>query len=284
MENIELKNIAETLASEMKSPVEIIHPHHNSIVRIALPQGWALVEKNDEAMLDRPLRKKALVKLTDADSFIDYVTRHGDLQECTIWCEANYKAGKVAFIGILNDHSPSTYPPAWRDHRAKFTPDFSEEWQRWFGNTKTAFSQTDFAVFIEDNIKDIRSVDGSPTGAQMLDMALTFEANQDLRFKSAIRLQSGGVSMSFTQDDDKQTVQKMQVFDRFTLGFPVFWNSEAYQVDARLRYRVREGKLTFWYELIRADKVLEAATKTLIEYIRGKTGNAFFFGDPFSKD
>lgn len=116
----------------------------------------------------------------------------------------------------------------------------------------------------------------------MLEMALTFEANQDMRFKSAIRLQSGGVQMQFVQDDDAQTLQKMQVFDRFSLGFPVFWNGDAYRIDARLRYRVRDGKLTFWFELIRQDKVLESATQTLISQIREKTGNPFFFGDPFA--
>ncbi|MDE2441598.1 MAG: DUF2303 family protein, partial [Betaproteobacteria bacterium] len=125
------------------------------------------------------------------------------------------------------------------------------------------------------------ATDNSPTGAQMLEMALTFEANQDMRFKSAIRLQNGGVQMSFVQDDDAQTLQKMSVFDRFSLGFPVFWNGDAYRVDARLRYRVRDGKLTFWFELIRQDKVLEAATQTLIAQIREKTGNPFFFGEPF---
>jgi len=41
--------------------------------------------------------------------------------------------------------------------------------------------------------------------------------------------------------------------------------------------------LTFWFELIRQDKVLEAATQTLIGQIREKTGNPFFFGEPFSQ-
>lgn len=284
METVEMKNLAETLAKEMKAPVEVIAGDSDVIRRLALPPGWTLVEKNDETLLERPLRKKARVTLSDADSFIDYVARHGEAHDCTIWCDADYKAGKVGFTGILNDHGAAANTPAWRDHRAKFTPEFSEEWVRWTAKNSVFFSQGDFAIFIENNLKDIASVDGSPSGSQMLEMALTFEANQDMRFKSAIRLQSGGVSMSFTQDDDAQTVQKMQVFDRFTLGFPVFWNADAYQVDARLRYRVRDGKLTFWYELIRADKVLEAATKTLIEHIRMKTGFPFFFGDAFSSD
>jgi len=283
VENPELNNIAETLAREMKQPIEIISEPSGNLKRVALPPYWTLVEKDDDArLLAAPRRKIAKVRLLDAESFIEYVRRHGSMADSTIWCVADYLAGKVNFLGILNDHGEDENKAAWRDHRATFAPVFSEEWNRWVAQHKKPFSQADFASFIEDNLKDIASVEGQPTGAQMLEMALTFEANQDMRFKSAIRLQNGGVQMSFAQDDDAQTLQKMQVFDRFSIGFPVFWNGDAYRLDARLRYRVREGKLTFWFELIRQDKVLEAATQTLIAEIREKTGNPFFFGEPFT--
>ena len=72
----------------------------------------------------------------------------------------------------------------------------------------------------------------------------------------------------------------MQMFDRLNIGIPVFWNGDPYQIDARLRYRVREGKVTFWYELIRPDKVLEAATAGVIDIIKAQTGTPFFFGEP----
>lgn len=280
MENPELTNIAETLAREMKQPFPII-TGLDRIKRMALPPGWSIDERNDEKHDSAPWRKVAKVRLHDADSFIDYTKRHGSLTDSTIWCVADYKAGKVGFTTIINDHGEDPEKADWRDHRATFTPEFSEEWNRWFGKNKACFSQAEFAAFIEDNLKDIVSVDDSPTGAQMLEMALSFEANQDMRFKSAIRLQSGGVQMSFTQDDDAQTLAKMQMFDRFSIGIPVFWNGEAYRIDARLRYRVRDGKLAFWFELIRPDKTLEAATQTLIATIREKTGNPFFFGEPF---
>ena len=284
MDNTQLPNIAETLAREMKEPVEIISEQKGNLKRVALPPGWTLAEKDDDAkLLAAPRRKKANVVVQDADSFIEYTKRHGSLTDSTIWCIADYKAGKVDFTAIINDHGEDPTKADWRDHRAKFSPEFSEEWNRWNAKHKEPFTQGEFAAFIEDNLKDVVSVNDSPTGGQMLEMALTFEANQDMRFKSAIRLQNGGVTMSFMQDDDAQTLQKMQVFDRFTLGFPVFWSGDAYQVDARLRYRVREGRLTFWFELIRQDKVLEAATKTLIGQIREKTGNPFFFGEPFAQ-
>lgn len=282
MEDYENTNIAETLAREMKQPIEIISEPNGNLKRVALPPGWTMVEKDDDQkLLANPRRKLAKVRLHDAESFIDYNNRHGSLADSTIWCLADYKAGKVGFTAILNDHGEEEWEAAWRDHRATFSPEFSEEWNRWTGMHKKPFTQPDFAAFIEDNLKDIASVESSATGAQMLEMAVTFEANQDMRFKSAIRLQNGGVQMSFVQDDDAQTLQKMQVFDRFSLGLPVFWNGDAYRLDARLRYRVRDGKLTFWFELIRADKVLEAATQTLIGVIREKTGTPFFFGEPF---
>ncbi|HEX7907305.1 MAG TPA: DUF2303 family protein [Paraburkholderia sp.] len=278
------KNLAETLATELKAPIEIASNTAAAIRRVALPPGWKLEEHDEERNLAAPLRKTATVRVRDSDSFIEYVKRHGSLTDCTIWCSANYVEGKVAFQAIVNDHGSDAAAAAWRDHKAYFAPEFSEEWRRWTAQNKKQMTQTDFAAFLEDNLKDVASVDGSglPTGSAMLEMAIAFEATQDMRFKSAIRLQNGGVNLSFVQDDDAQTLQKMAVFERFAIGIPVFWNGDPYQVDARLRYRVRDGKLVFWFELVRTDKILEAAAQTVIGVIREKTGNPFFFGDPFA--
>lgn len=105
-------------------------------------------------------------------------------------------------------------------------------------------TQAEFATFIEDNLADIAGSDGLPSGADMLRMSIDFEAKQDMRFKSALRLQSGGVDLAFVQQEDNGTLEKMKLFDRFAIGVPVFWGDAAYRVEARLRYRVREGKLS----------------------------------------
>jgi uncharacterized protein YfdQ (DUF2303 family) len=275
----ERENIAKTLARELKVPIEIASEQH--IKRIALPPGWEIKECDDVRLLPAPSRKISVVRLADAEGFVAYIKRHGSLTHCTIWCELNPTAGNVLFTGIINDHGEDEHATAWRDHLAFLNPEKAEEWNRWTGKNKQTFTQADFAAFIEDNLRDIAGVEGQPSGAQMLEMALAFEANQDVRFKSAMRLQNGGVQMSFVQDDDAQTLQRMQVFDRFSIGIPVFWNGDPYRIDARLRYRVRDGKLAFWYELMRFDKVFEAATAAIVTVIREKTGNPFFFGSPF---
>lgn len=274
---IEAENIAATVAREARKPIPFCMGEHT---HIAVPDGYNIEDM--ERFELAPRRKHSKVALIDDDSFITYAKRHGSLSNATIWCNADYTAGRVGFTAILNDHGEQEGEQQWRDNLATFAPVFSEEWKRWNGMNKQAFSQAEFAAFIEENLKNITGAEGSPTGAQMLEMALSFEANQDLRFKSALRLQSGGVQMSFVQDDDSQTLAKMQMFDRFSIGIQVFWNGDGYQVDARLRYRVRDGKLTFWFELMRPDKILEAATKTLIEKIKSETGMPFFFGNPFA--
>jgi uncharacterized protein YfdQ (DUF2303 family) len=284
MEPITTPNLAETLAKELKQPLEIASNTAAALRRVALPPGWKLEEHDDERSLAAPLRKTATVRVRDAESFIAYVKRHGSLTDSTVWCLADYVQGKIAFTGIVNDHGEDATAAAWRDHRVYFSPEFSEEWRRWSGMNKKAFTQVEFGAFIEENLKDIASPEGAglPSGSAMLEMALSFEAVQDMRFKSAVRMQNGGVNLSFVQDDDAQTLQKMAVFERFAIGIPVFWNGDAYQIDARLRYRVRDGKLSFWFELIRADKVLEAAATTVIAAIKDQTGSPFFFGDPFA--
>ena len=276
-----LAAISQPHLNEAPKPVEIISAEYiDDIRRVALPPGWTLEERDDINIRTYPRRKEGRVTLTDAESFIDYISRHKIPDSTTVYCQVDYKKGDVNLCAVLNDHLGQHDGQQWRDHLAIFSPVESVEWQRWTGSDTKQFNQVEFALFLEENLRDIATVEGMPTGQQLLEMALSFEANQDMRFKSAMRLQNGGVQMSFVQDDDSQTLAKMQMFDKIALGIPLFWNGAAYRLDARLRYRVRDGKLIFWYELIRPDKVIEDAVKVLIEHIKEKTQVFFYFGDP----
>lgn len=269
-------------AIEAPKPVHLLGGSNDIeyLAHVALPPNWTLKEVDTESKLDHPRRKVAKVILTDLDSFIAFVCEHAPHDHASIYCAADFIAGDVAFKAILNDHGPSVDDRNWRDFTASFEPRKSVEWNRWKSMDRKHFTQAEFAAWIEENGKDIAGVEGYPTGAQMLEMALNMEANQDVRFKSAIRLQNGGVQLSFVQDDDAQTLAKMELFKGFALGMPVFWNGDPFRVEARLRYRVRDGKLTFWYELIRPDKILEAAAKEIVEAVRTGTDIPFYFGNP----
>ena len=73
----------------------------------------------------------------------------------------------------------------------------------------------------------------------------------------------------------------MQFFERFTLGLPVFDGStSAYPLEARLKYREKDGSVKFWYDLIRPDRVFKTAVADELEKINAATGFPVISGKP----
>jgi uncharacterized protein YfdQ (DUF2303 family) len=244
-----------------------------------VPDGCSV--ENLEHFLPAPTRKHAEVTVTATDSFIAYAKKHGSLDECVIYAEIDATASRCVLRALMNDHGADA--AKWRDHRCTFAPALAVEWKRWISKdgSKNAMSQTDFATWLEDNQGDVRSVNGSPSGADVLAMALAFEANADKRVKSHVNLQNGGVRFEYVEDETKDTRTAMEVFRRFTLALPVFDGStDAYPVEARLKYRDNSGKVTFWYELIRPDRAFKTAVQSALDQIKAETGFMLLQGTP----
>jgi len=99
--------------------------------------------------------------------------------------------------------------------------------------------------------------------------------------KSRINLQNGGVQFEFVEDENKDTRTTMKVFERFTIGVPVFDGSaNAYPIEARLKYREKDGKVNFWFELIRPDRVFKTAVMEELAAIKTSTGFPVISGKP----
>lgn len=246
---------------------------------VVLPAGCHI--EDIEKLLPFPTRKRAEVTVTSTDSFIAYSKKHGSLDECVIYAEIDATASRCVLCALMNDHGADG--AKWRDHRCTFAPALAVEWKRWISKdgSKNAMTQADFATWLEDNQGDVRSVNGSPTGADILAMAQAFEVHADKKVKSHINLQNGGVRFEFIEDETKDTRTSMEVFRRFTLALPVFDGStEAYPVEARLKYRDNSGKVTFWYELIRPDRAFKTAVQSALDQIKAETGFMLLQGTP----
>lgn len=281
------ENYAQTIASESRRPVSIKETERGSLV--ALPEGWSLrTDSSLEALANHPFRKKGTARFKVQESFVEYVNKH-KLPESVIYAKVNKgeRDAPLTVTAVFNDHEEeqnqlagSEVAAGWQDFRAILAPEASHEWRTWTANSGKAMSQFEFAQFIDDNIKDISSSqDGFPTGTEMLQMALAFELSQDKRIKSAIRIQSGGTNIEYVEDDDASTVARMQAFDKFMLGIPVFWRGQAYAVEAKLRYRVREGKLTLWYDLVRTDVVVDDAVEQVLQAVGTGTASSILYGE-----
>jgi len=274
-----VSEIANIAARPITVALDVTAIREQKLPAMFTPNGYSVqILDNLEKHLPAPLRKIGKAQLDDLDSFVWYVKEHGSLSNCRIYTAVDYKTGSLTFKAVFNDHEQEA--AAWRDFTAVFAPEMSLEWLRWSHNNKRFFTQAEFASFIEDNMPEIATIDGLPTGSDMMQLATHFEATSEKKFKAGTRLQSGGVSIEYIDQEDAGTLARMQVFEKFALGMPIYFNGAAYRIDARLKYRIREGKLTLWYELIRPEKIIEDAAKELIAGVRDKTGMPVLFGKP----
>lgn len=253
-----------------------VHFPERCVPFAVVPEGY--VAETLEHILDAPARKRGKVTLLDADSYVLYTKEHGSMATCRHYADVNYELSLCTVVGIINDHGAAEDEPRWRDHTATFSPKLGIEWKRWTASNTIAMPQSKFAAFIEDNIGDIN---GTPNGAEMLGMALDFEATSDKRFKRRIDLQAGGVQLEYVDKADETTSRKLKMFERFNIAIPVFQGSSAaYPVECRLKFRQANDALSFWYELVRPDRVFRQAVTDEIGAIKEKTGFMLLYGNP----
>lgn len=282
MKSDDTQNIAQTLAEVLPTPrvahTQTARGEDNAIVHLAAPTNFTIHKIDNEPLLPNPRRAKASAVLSTPDAFLEYVARHKN-ESTLVWSDFDPVTYKLSFRAVIDEHAKDL--PGWRGHTATFTPALSNEWKVWTGHdsNKEPFSQLEFALFLERQADDITEAEGYPTHAQMLEMAINFEARQDQAVKSAVRTQSGGVELTYISKDDAQTEQKMKVFDKFKIGIPVFRGAKdtdgktiAFAIDARLRYRYQSSAVKFWYELVRADKTHEAAALDMIKRVKDGLG------------
>lgn len=267
------RNIADSLAELLPKPelMLVAAADSDQIQHVAVPKGFELKTIDSEHLLPNPRRTSAKAELREGDSFIAYVQRHAG-PACVVWCAFNPQTFALKFTAVIDEHAKGL--AGWRKHSATYEPSKSHEWNVWTGNNGNgkAQAQVAFAEFLERNDGDIASIEGLPSSLDMMKLATEFEANGERKVKSVVRLQGGGSRVDFVDDDTDATIAQMRLFERFAVGIPVFWAGPAYRIDARLKYRHASGKVNFWYELIRPDRVHEAAARELIEKVRAGIG------------
>lgn len=266
-------NQVDSIINEARKP-ELIHIQDRPAV--FLPNGYSI--EMMETLLPHPTRKCGTVTLDDVDSFSDYVKREGSLASSRIYADIDVIKDRVQFVAVLNDHTEAD--ANWRDYRAVYQPRKSVEWTSWMKHNGENMSQAAFAAFLTDNIKDIANIEGMPTGAQVLAMALEFQSKQEVIVKSVLRPQNGTVAFSYIDQEDEATTKRMEFFERFALGIAPFFNGGGYEIVARLKYRTVGSKLTFWYELVRPDLALQDATRDIVATIKENTGLPLYYGNP----
>jgi uncharacterized protein YfdQ (DUF2303 family) len=214
-----------------------------------------------EQFLPRPLRITQAVMLYDTDSFIGYLKEF--MTGATI---IFFDAEGEQFVAAFDYHEIGK--PSWCAHSATYKPRRSVEFTTWMDGNRKQMTQVDFARFLEENLPDI----AEPNSADLLQVALTFEAKKSVEFSSGVRLNNGQIQFQY-DEVVRGTAQKgtIEIPEKFVLGIPIHLNGPAYRIDVRLRWRLTDGKVVFWYEVVRPHRFIEHALKEIRERIASDT-------------
>lgn len=233
---------------------------------IVVPEGYKV--EDIERYLDFPARARGIIKAETPDAFIAYFNRFADETEdgkddpdgCSM---VFARSGDFLVKGIIDWHVPHDQP-GFAEHRVTYEAPRSDEWKIWTAMNGTAMPQADFSRFIEDNVKDIRE----PAGADVLEVARQMEVKKNVEFASAERLSDGQREFTYNETVEGSTRRgQLKIPEEFKLGIPVFIDGPAYEVTARLRYRINGGQLSLWYDLFRPHEIERDAFGEVVKKI-----------------
>jgi uncharacterized protein YfdQ (DUF2303 family) len=236
----------------------------------------------------QPERVQGTATIGDADSFLAHVARFA-AERSAIFASADRK---VPALVAVYDYSGKG-APAFHQHRARYACPLSEEWQAWAAKDGQAMQQADFAAFLEDRIGDvivppIGELDEFAalmqatfaTPQKLLELARGLAITAELRVKQAVNLSSGAGSLQFEEVHAGEGGQPLTVPNFFLIAIPVFRSGPAYRIPVRLRYRVSGGKIVWFYNGHRADKVFDHAFDEIVHRVAEGSKLPVYVGAP----
>ena len=241
-----------------------------------------------------PDRITGTATLRDEASFIAHV-KEMRMPNTSIF--ANPDASAPSLTAVYDYHAVfgDTQEPAFGVHRAHWPLALSKEWKAWTGAAGKSMSPTEFAEFLELYVPDVYWGDQHSdftkklieqlelrlaTPSSLIALSRNLAVNVDVNVRQAQTLSSGEIAMTYVEQHRDGEGQPLRVSNAFLIAIPVFFGGPTYQLLARLRYRLREGKITWAYDLHRTDLAFDAAFKEICERVQSETDRTVFLGAP----
>ncbi|MCU4406677.1 YfdQ family protein [Acinetobacter junii] len=225
-----------------------------------------------EDVLERPLQLEQSVKLDTAKDFIKYVDRFADRDSIIF---VNVLGGR--FKAVLDYHEVEKKSddgvvanPRHGKHVANFVVEKTSEFKKIEASSGEKFTQTQFALFLEDVMPYINK----PDAAELYEIVQTLNAKTNVDFKSGIRTDNGQVQLTYNETIEARAgvSGNLTIPEQIVFGIQVHRGGEHYALPARFRHRIKDGAITFWYDLDQLEKAIEKSMEDTIDYIRnGKT-------------
>lgn len=246
-----------------------------------------------DAYRTKPERRTGTARVLELVSFMDLTQRFAD-EDSALFADPDPRAPSLT--AVLDYHEKTAEgAPRFGTHRIVYAFPLSDEWKAWQAANGKELSQAAFAELVENRILDVTDPSGAGEQARALADALgaTFASPSKLldlsrglslrvgqKVRNALSLASGEMQVEFITEHQDQQGQPLRIPSAFLIGIPVFRNGDVYRLAVRLRYRLREGNVTWFYEIYRADRAFDDAFTEACTKAQMQTGLPLFFGSP----
>lgn len=253
--------------------VEAPKPHLMDVAGVPVivtPPGWNISEQTEllpAEFVQTPGQIETTVVVGNDESFAHY-----DALFTTEATQYFVRRSDSRVTAVFDYHQPGK--PAHRGHLLARRYTLSREFTEWKANSGKNFSQKAFAEFLQDRMHHLsRSERADVSQAQLLQAVLQFRANQNSVCNSATNLSNGDVRFEYTKDTQ---VLSATLPTQLLLAFRIYEFGQQWEIAARLNYELKEGKVTFSYQLINVDSLVEDAFAAEVERLRQLIGGKFF--------
>lgn len=219
------------------------------------PAGQKMTVEDMERFGDAPARIRETATFETPKAFTDYIK---DFAAPNTRVFAALDAKKV--VAHLDYHATPD-KPSWSTHKAIYPAVFDQSFGAWASVHGKPLGQKEFAEFLEDRAEDAIN----PTPADLMEVALKFEAIRNVDFKSAINLSSN--ERQFRYEEKDSVGGSVAAPKIIALRTPVFYGSDPVEWRARFSYAITGGSLFFTVKIHRLDEVLDKEFQRLTDAI-----------------
>lgn len=274
------------LGRQLPRPINVEGPNRSLVV----PAGFQIVPApfNPDAAVKSYVDSS--VEIHELDSFTRYVKRFQNantlvflalvldgpvIKSSSVTAIFDYHGGRAEGgedAVSLNDCTVGRLA-----HRATYTCPPSVEWQEWSANSGKKMDQEGFAKFLEDHGRQITN----PDGASILELVMNFEQAVNVTFESKIARQGGLKTISYRETDNTaKKAGQVSIPEKMELCFAVFRSGEKQVLEAKINFKVTNGVLQLWYDLVAPHVTVFEAVQSIADDIESETGIIPISGRP----
>lgn len=206
---------------------------------------------------------------------------------------ADRDGARLTAILDFHPEGPGNDDARFGGHRVVYNLPHSEEWKAWLHYDGAPMDQGQFAAFVEERLADVvmpnpqmlgdisdaaaggdfgerspaeelaylaKTLGGTfATPAELVTLSRGLKVREDLTVKGRVNIDNGETEITYESQYSDGSGAPLRVPNLFLIGIPVYDLGERYVIAVRLRYRIVERKVKWFYQLYRLGKILDHA-------------------------